>query len=81
MRYLLCLSRIMNLEQRVNIRFCFKFQKEEKKNAMEVHEMLKSVQCDNVAPLKTVYKQMSDLKAEINRQVRPFTWKRRKRSK
>jgi [histone H3]-lysine36 N-dimethyltransferase SETMAR len=47
-----CLSRSMDFEQRVNIKFCFKL----KKNAKEAHEMLKSVYGDNVVTLKTVYK-------------------------
>lgn len=47
-----CLSRIMDFEQRVNIKFCFKLQK----SAKEAHEMLKSVYGDNVVTLKTVYK-------------------------
>lgn len=46
------LSRIMDFEQRVNIKFCFKL----KKPAKGAHEMLKSVYGDNVVTLKTVYK-------------------------
>ena len=49
---MLHLSRIMDFEQRVNIKFYFKLQK----SAKEAHEMLKSVYGDNVVILKTVYK-------------------------
>ena len=42
----------MDLEQRINIKFCFKLQK----SAKEIHKMLKFVYGDAAVTMKTVYK-------------------------
>ena len=49
--YLSCLSRILDFEQLINIKFCFV-----EKSTKKVHKMLKSVNGNNVVALKNVYK-------------------------
>lgn len=71
------LAHIMEFEQRVNIKFCFKLQK----TAKETHEILKTVYGENVVTLKTVYKWYERLKSgnesleDEHRSGRPSTSK------